>query len=78
MKVQPLSIPDVMLITPKVYGDARGYFYESFNAKLFCELTRRLPCQGYNSKVEISDLKNLGLNTAGGRFPKDSCGRHSL
>jgi dTDP-4-dehydrorhamnose 3,5-epimerase len=41
MKVQQLSIPDVMLITPKVYGDARGYFYESFNAKLFCELTSR-------------------------------------
>jgi dTDP-4-dehydrorhamnose 3,5-epimerase len=39
MKVERLSIPDVMLITPKVYGDARGYFYESFNSKLFCELT---------------------------------------
>ena len=41
-------------------------------------IRRRLPCQGYNSKVEISDLKTLGLNTAGGRFPRDSCGRHSL
>ena len=40
MKIQRLSIPDVVLITPKVYGDARGYFYESFNARLFCELTR--------------------------------------
>jgi dTDP-4-dehydrorhamnose 3,5-epimerase len=39
MNVQRLSIPDVMLITPKVFGDARGYFYESFNAKLFGELT---------------------------------------
>jgi dTDP-4-dehydrorhamnose 3,5-epimerase len=39
MNVQRLSIPDVMLITPKVFSDARGYFYESFNAKLFGELT---------------------------------------
>ena len=39
---------------------------------------RRLPRQGYNSKVEISDLKTLGLNTAGGSFPRDSCGRYSL
>ncbi len=39
MIVQRLSIPEVILITPKVYGDARGYFYESFNAKRFYELT---------------------------------------
>ncbi|OCZ92326.1 dTDP-4-dehydrorhamnose 3,5-epimerase [Achromobacter xylosoxidans] len=31
MKATPLAIADVLLIEPKVFGDARGYFYESFN-----------------------------------------------
>ncbi|MGE5385899.1 MAG: dTDP-4-dehydrorhamnose 3,5-epimerase [Betaproteobacteria bacterium] len=31
MKITPLSIPDVLLVEPKVFGDARGFFYESFN-----------------------------------------------
>lgn len=35
MKVTRLSIPDVLLIEPKVFGDARGFFYESFNEERF-------------------------------------------
>ncbi len=31
----PPSIPDVFVLTPKVFGDARGFFFESFNAKDF-------------------------------------------
>ena len=31
MKVRPLSIPDILLIEPKVYEDNRGFFFESFN-----------------------------------------------
>lgn len=37
MKVTPLAIPEVKLITPKVFGDARGYFMESWNAQCFRE-----------------------------------------
>jgi len=37
MKATPLAIPDVLLIEPKVFGDARGFFYESFNGKAFDE-----------------------------------------
>ncbi|MBD9405949.1 dTDP-4-dehydrorhamnose 3,5-epimerase [Acidovorax sp. ACV02] len=33
------SIPDVVLIEPKVFGDSRGFFYESFNGKAFREAT---------------------------------------
>jgi dTDP-4-dehydrorhamnose 3,5-epimerase len=33
------SIPDVLILEPKVFGDARGFFYESFNAKRFAEVT---------------------------------------
>jgi dTDP-4-dehydrorhamnose 3,5-epimerase len=35
MKATPLKIPDVILIEPKVFGDERGYFYESFNQTAF-------------------------------------------
>ena len=35
MKVTPAAIPDVLIIEPKVFGDARGFFYESFNQKAF-------------------------------------------
>lgn len=35
MKATPLAIPDVLLIEPKVFGDARGFFYESYNQKAF-------------------------------------------
>ena len=30
MKFTPLAIPEVFLIEPKVFGDARGFFLESF------------------------------------------------
>ena len=39
MKVIPTAIPDVLIIEPKVFGDARGFFFESFNQKAFNEAT---------------------------------------
>ena len=35
MQATRLSIPDVVLLEPKVFGDARGFFFESFNQKAF-------------------------------------------
>jgi dTDP-4-dehydrorhamnose 3,5-epimerase len=35
MKAIPLAIPDVILLEPKVFGDDRGFFYESFNQAQF-------------------------------------------
>ena len=35
MKVTACKIPDVLLIEPKLFGDDRGFFYESFNQKNF-------------------------------------------
>jgi dTDP-4-dehydrorhamnose 3,5-epimerase len=35
MKVTPLAIPDVLLIEPQVFGDDRGFFFESFNQNKF-------------------------------------------
>lgn len=39
MKVTRTAIPEVCLIEPKVFGDARGFFYESFNQRAFAEAT---------------------------------------
>lgn len=41
MKVTPTAIPDVLVIEPKVFGDVRGFFYESFNQKAFDEAIGR-------------------------------------
>lgn len=37
MKTSPTLIPDVFVIEPKVFGDARGFFFESFNEEAFCQ-----------------------------------------
>lgn len=39
MHAIPLAIPGVFQFTPKVFGDDRGFFYESFNANVFEEVT---------------------------------------
>ena len=37
MKVTPTALPEVLLIEPKVFGDARGYFFESYSARRYAE-----------------------------------------
>lgn len=39
MQVEHTSLPGVVILTPKVFGDARGFFMESFNQKAFSEAT---------------------------------------
>ncbi|MBB5017110.1 dTDP-4-dehydrorhamnose 3,5-epimerase [Chitinivorax tropicus] len=39
MQVITTRIPDVKVLAPKVFGDERGFFFESFNERLFRELT---------------------------------------
>ena len=41
MKAIQTSIPDLLIIEPKVFGDDRGFFFESFNRKKFAELVGR-------------------------------------
>ena len=43
MKVRPLSIPDILLIEPKVFSDERGFFFESFNQADFEKGTNLSP-----------------------------------
>ena len=37
MQVIRTAIPEVLVIEPKVFGDDRGFFYESYNERAFCE-----------------------------------------
>jgi dTDP-4-dehydrorhamnose 3,5-epimerase len=37
--VTPTAISDVLVLAPKVFGDARGFFFESFNARDFAQAT---------------------------------------
>lgn len=39
MKIIPTAVADVLVIEPKVFGDARGFFFESFNQKAFDQAT---------------------------------------
>ena len=38
MKAGPTALPEVLLIEPKVFGDERGFFFESFNRRAFGEI----------------------------------------
>ncbi|TRM54261.1 dTDP-4-dehydrorhamnose 3,5-epimerase [Achromobacter sp. LC458] len=37
MKATPQAIPEVVLFEPKIFGDDRGFFFESFNSKVFTQ-----------------------------------------
>ncbi len=39
MQAIPTAIPDVLIIEPKVFGDARGFFFESYNEHAFAQAT---------------------------------------
>ena len=41
MKAIQTAIPDLLIIEPKVFGDDRGFFFESFNRRRFAELIGR-------------------------------------
>lgn len=39
MKITPTAIPEVLVLEPQVFGDERGFFFESYNARRFEQLT---------------------------------------
>lgn len=61
MKVIQTKIPDVVIIEPRVFGDDRGFFYESFNEKLFTEATgiERNFVQDNHSRSQQNVLRGL-------------------
>ena len=61
MQATPTAIPDVLILEPKVFGDDRGFFFESFNARAFEQATG-LKCefvQDNHSKSAKNVLRGL-------------------
>lgn len=61
MQVLATSIPDVLVLEPRVFGDERGFFLESFNARVFAELTglQRNFVQDNHSRSQRGVLRGL-------------------
>ncbi|MEN1834297.1 dTDP-4-dehydrorhamnose 3,5-epimerase [Pseudomonas lijiangensis] len=61
MKVTATKLPDVLIIEPKVFGDERGFFYESYNARAFFEATGIKPdfVQDNHSRSQKGVLRGL-------------------
>lgn len=60
MKVIKTAIEDVVIIEPDVFGDARGYFFESYSQKKFDELVRPVRfVQDNESKSKYGVLRGL-------------------
>ncbi|MBT0569392.1 dTDP-4-dehydrorhamnose 3,5-epimerase [Curvibacter sp. CHRR-16] len=65
MQAIPTAIADVLLLKPKVFGDERGFFFESFNERIFREVTGVvLPfVQDNHSKSAYGVLRGLHYQT---------------
>ena len=60
MKAIPTAIPEVLLLEPRVFGDARGFFYESWNRRGFAELGIDVDfVQDNHSKSQRNVLRGL-------------------
>lgn len=60
MKVIPTALPDVKIIEPQIFGDERGFFYESYNARRFAELVSDVSfVQDNHSRSQHGVLRGL-------------------
>ena len=60
MKVTPTELPEVLIVEPRVFGDARGHFYESFHAARYAEAGIRGPfVQDNHSRSVRGTLRGL-------------------
>jgi dTDP-4-dehydrorhamnose 3,5-epimerase len=61
MKAIPTAIPEVLIIEPQVFGDTRGFFFESYNARKFTEATGLSPqfVQDNHSRSAQNVLRGL-------------------
>lgn len=78
MKVTPASLPDVLLIEPKLWRDDRGLFFESFNERKFAEAGIRGPfVQDNHSRSHKNVLRGLHyqLQHAQGKLIRVTHGR---
>ncbi|WP_447588422.1 dTDP-4-dehydrorhamnose 3,5-epimerase [Aquipseudomonas campi] len=61
MKCTPTALPEVLILEPQVFGDERGFFYESFNARAFANASglQRTFVQDNHSRSQRGVLRGL-------------------
>jgi dTDP-4-dehydrorhamnose 3,5-epimerase len=78
MKVIASELPDVLILEPRVFGDERGFFYESFNARAFEQATglHREFVQDNHSRSQRGVLRGLHyqLQQAQGKLVRVTAG----
>jgi dTDP-4-dehydrorhamnose 3,5-epimerase len=55
MKVTPTDLPEVLILEPRVFGDARGFFMESWNQRVFDEATQATEAAGGSPYTFVQD-----------------------
>ena len=82
MLATPTAIPEVVVLEPKVFGDDRGFFFESFNAKAFEQATgikREFVQDNHSMSGAVGTLRGLHFQApphAQGKLVR--CGRGRL
>jgi dTDP-4-dehydrorhamnose 3,5-epimerase len=56
MHIEKTALPEVLLIEPTAYGDARGMFFESFNARAMAEGSITLPFVEANHSISLAGV----------------------
>jgi len=78
VKVIATELPEVLILEPRVFGDERGFFYESFNARAFAEATglKRQFVQDNHSRSQRGVLRGLHyqLQQAQGKLVRVTAG----
>ncbi|OLU25860.1 dTDP-4-dehydrorhamnose 3,5-epimerase [Pseudomonas sp. PA27(2017)] len=78
MHIIQTAIPEVLILEPKVFGDERGFFFESFNARAFSEATGLNPefVQDNHSRSQRGVLRGLHyqIEQAQGKLVRVSAG----
>jgi dTDP-4-dehydrorhamnose 3,5-epimerase len=77
MKIIPTAIPEVVLLEPKVFGDDRGFFFESWNRKTMADLGIHADfVQDNHSKSQRNVLRGLHyqIEHAQGKLVRVSAG----
>jgi dTDP-4-dehydrorhamnose 3,5-epimerase len=66
LTIERTGLPEVLLLHPRVHGDARGFFLESYNAREFAAATGSAPCfvQDNHSRSQARVLRGLHYQLA--------------
>ena len=80
MNVERLAIPDVLLLEPRVFGDARGFFLESYNEQVFAQATGLQVhfVQDNHSRSVRGTLRGMHFQTTPGQAKLVRCARGSV